>query len=149
MVKCPRCTRKAHRSTCNILEDYYYKTYLDCFKCYHCDTMWSLTYNKSTRNILLSNQLQTANSNRYNHNQLLSYFKDDLDIITEAGFNVLGFTIMQLKSTFIFETKNEAARAYNELEKTGKVQGWWYGLEDFKLAQMNYPDKLLVYYLKE
>lgn len=149
MIKCPRCNREAHKSTCNILDTHYYKTYLDCFKCYHCDTMWSLIYDLLTRNWLLKKQLQTVNFNGYNHNQPVSYFQEELDIIKEAGFNVLGVTIMQLESTFIFETKDEAERAYSALEKTGKVQGWWYGLEDFKFAEKGYPDKLLVHYLKE
>ena len=53
------------------------------------------------------------------------------------GFHPIMFTEMVMEDTWIFETQEEATKAYNKLERDesekwiGKLQGWWYGIDDF------------------
>ena len=56
-----------------------------------------------------------------------------VDIIKENGFNPIGLSYGWFEPVFIFETSEEANRAYNELEDIlkAKVIGLWYGKEEF------------------
>lgn len=58
------------------------------------------------------------------------------------GFNPIMFTELMMEDTFVFETEEEARRAYNTFERRencddmdndyiGKFDGWWYGIDDF------------------
>lgn len=83
----------------------------------------------------------------YNHDYPLEEFKPQLDIIRKKGFKPIGVTQMICEDTFIFETTEEAKKAYETFEQKGdkwigKVVGWWYGKEDFKLAEKDYLEKM-------
>lgn len=65
----------------------------------------------------------------------------DLATLKEAGFNVIGYTIMLCEFTFIFNTDEEARAAHAQFENIpGKsiIQGWWYGKEEFEKAKITY-----------
>lgn len=53
------------------------------------------------------------------------------------GFKPIMFTELMMEDTFVFETEEEARRAYNKFEMDenceyiGKFDGWWYGIDDF------------------
>lgn len=53
------------------------------------------------------------------------------------GFNPIMFTELMMEDTFVFETEDEANRAYRKFERDekeeyiGKFDGWWYGIDDF------------------
>lgn len=58
------------------------------------------------------------------------------------GFKPIMFTELMMEDTFVFETEEEARRAYNTFERKencddmdgdyiGKFDGWWYGIDDF------------------
>jgi hypothetical protein len=84
----------------------------------------------------------------------MEQYLEEIQILKDHGYNPLKATTMTGESTFQFSTKDEARRAYQELEiKKKLLQGWFYG-EDFNdaveeyEAQMSdiYPDfKLKIY----
>ena len=54
------------------------------------------------------------------------------------GFKPIMFTKLMMEDTFVFETEEEAKRAFytfeqdeNTGEYLGKFDGWWYGIDDF------------------
>lgn len=47
--------------------------------------------------------------------------------VIEAHFKPIGICVMVCEETFIFETKEEAERAWEHF----KPEGWWYGIEDW------------------
>ncbi len=72
---------------------------------------------------------------------------DAISIIREAGFNIIGITIMCCEETFIFSTPEEAENAYEYFEENIEQNfsnhrympdGWWYGLIDFQIERMKY-----------
>ena len=84
---------------------------------------------------------------KYNHDRPLEDFEDMLIIIREQGFKPIAVTQMELEDTFVFETDEEADRAYNRLEGPlgykpegleHKVVGWWFGKESFLKSVENY-----------
>lgn len=67
-------------------------------------------------------------------------YLDDLAILFSHGYNPIKVTTMYLETTFAFKTKEEAEKAYQELEIEKKLlQAWWYG-EDFDQAVKDYED---------
>ena len=62
-----------------------------------------------------------------------------LNIIREAGFNPIGICGYACEETFLFNTQEEATKAYNTLERDengyfiGKVMGWWYGFDSLPI----------------
>jgi hypothetical protein len=80
----------------------------------------------------------------------IDYLKDfqlQLDIIKNYGFNPIGFSVLTCEDTFIFETEEEAKKAYHLLERDvnnkwiGKVDGWWYGKENFLTHVKEYEER--------
>lgn len=56
-----------------------------------------------------------------------------LNTVKEAGHSPIGICDWCGEETVIFNTKKEAHRAYQELEKKGKrVYAWWYSKKDFE-----------------
>jgi hypothetical protein len=93
---------------------------------------------------------------RFNHNKTLSDFQSDIDKLKENGYNPIAVSQIYLENTFVFETSNEANKAYQQFEKSRKeekIVGWWYGKEDFEKAVKEYEtendgySKVLVYWL--
>ena len=80
---------------------------------------------------------------KYNHDRPLNDFEDQLKIIREHGFKPISVTQMELEDTFVFETKKEANKAFNELEvpKKYNVVGWWFGKNDFMKAVRKYEKR--------
>ena len=74
---------------------------------------------------------------KYNHDRPLSDFKRQISLITNGGFKLIAVSQMYFEDTFVFETQEEADRAYKTFEDCGvkklsqKAVGWWYGKEDF------------------
>ena len=72
---------------------------------------------------------------------------ESLKIIQEAGFNPIGITTMMCEETFIFNTEEEASKAFEYFETNRRANidkheylpdGWWYGLVDFELYHRKY-----------
>lgn len=93
----------------------------------------------------------------YNHETPLEYYKNNIDILKRHGFNCIGVSQMYLEDTYIFETKEEATKAYRQFERDenenwiGKIAGWWYSKEDFDSTVIEYEKemntKVLIYWL--
>jgi hypothetical protein len=65
-----------------------------------------------------------------------------IQILKSAGYHPIAVTSMMFEDTFVFETKDEAKRAYQELEKEKKqIQGWFYGWPDFLLSMDDHKKK--------
>ena len=86
----------------------------------------------------------------FNHDRPLSSFEESLEIIRSAGFKPIAVTQMMFEDTFVFETDEEATKAYTLLEIGGEVCGWWYGREEFLEEVRDYEKggvKVLIYWL--
>ena len=73
--------------------------------------------------------------------QELRKYYFDLEILKSAGYKPVAVTTMMCENTFVFETKDEADRAFLQFEKHPQgeyISGWWYGREDFKQGLENY-----------
>jgi hypothetical protein len=94
---------------------------------------------------------------KYNHKRSLDTFQEQIEIVKNAGFNPIAVTQLYFEDTFVFETADEANRAYKALEdcEDTKVVGWWYGKEDFEKTVAEYEAKssgewkVLVYWIDE
>ena len=96
---------------------------------------------------------------KFNHNRPLSDFKDDIDKLKANGYNPIAVSQMYFEDTFVFETKEEAEKAYRQFERDeeekwiGEIVGWWYSKEDFEKTVKEYEtendgySKVLVYWL--
>jgi hypothetical protein len=63
-------------------------------------------------------------------------------IMISYGYRPVAITIYNLEETFIFKTKEEAKKCYEELEVEKKlVQGWFYGEEEFEIYRKEYEDE--------
>ena len=88
-----------------------------------------------------------------NHERELDDFQYQINRIKEAGFNLIGVSQIYNEDTFIFETQEEALKAYEALELPNEsdIQGWWYGKERFLETVENYEKefkvKVLTYWL--
>jgi len=87
---------------------------------------------------------------------LPEYYEEQLQHIIDAGFKPIGVSQMAGEDTFIFRHKDEAHKAYEEMEQKymfkpwspdndsdGCVQGWWYGFGDFIKAAEEYEDEFV------
>ena len=96
---------------------------------------------------------------KYNHDRPLSDFQDDIDKLKANGYNPIAVSQMYFEDTFVFETKEEAIKAYHQFESDenekwiGEIVGWWYGREDFEKTVNDYEtenngySKVLVHWL--
>ena len=96
---------------------------------------------------------------KYNHNRPLSDFQNDIDKLKENGYTPIAVSQMYLEDTFVFETKEEAKKAYHQFESDenekwiGEIVGWWYGREEFEKEVNEYEtenngySKVLVHWL--
>lgn len=76
---------------------------------------------------------QIMNNNiEYNHDKPLSYFINNIKIIKNNGFNIIGVSQLYFEDVYIFESNLDATGAYHKFESnTGGIIGWWYSKEDF------------------
>jgi len=64
------------------------------------------------------------------------------DFFSKQGYNLIGFCNFLLENTFIFETRQEAEKAYQEFEKDKQeIFGWWYGKVDFANVRLHFESK--------
>lgn len=77
---------------------------------------------------------------KFNHRRPLKSFSKEIEKIKKAGFNLIGVSQMYFEDVFIFETRDEAEKAYHTFENDmfgnyiGKIVGYWHSREDFKEA---------------
>lgn len=66
----------------------------------------------------------------------ITSFQAEIDIVRNAGFNLIGVTQFMFYTAFIFETHEEAMEAHAALENIDEplVSGWWYGKEELPKA---------------
>lgn len=94
----------------------------------------------------------------YNHDRPVSDFKEDIDKLKSKGFNPIAVTQMYLEDTYVFETNEEATKAYHLFERDenndwiGEMFGWWYGREEFMKTVEEYENnddnlKVLIHWL--
>lgn len=96
---------------------------------------------KEDKEPLVHNCFRILNGNTHARN---------INNIRKFGFKPIGFTVMMCENTFIFETEDEALRAYNKFE-TGKnktkgrrplcIQGYWYSRRDFEAEYSEYKSQ--------
>ena len=72
----------------------------------------------------------------------MEQYLEEIQILRDHGYNPIKVTSIMFETTFAFNTKEEANRAYQELEVEKKLlQAWWYG-EDFDDAVKEYETKM-------
>lgn len=103
--------------------------------------------------------IKQVQSMKNNHNRPLSDFQDDIDTLKSHGYKPIGVSQMYMEDTFIFETSEEANRAYRQFERDedekwiGRIVAWWCGREDFEESVKIYESeckrevKVLVHWL--
>ena len=96
---------------------------------------------------------------KLNHNRPLSDFQSDIDKLKANGYNPIAVSQMYFEDTFVFETNEEATKAYRQFERDekeewiGEIVGWWHGKEDFEKVVKEYEtendgySKVLVHWL--
>jgi hypothetical protein len=93
----------------------------------------------------------------WNHRTPLEYYQEALAKLLDMGFKPIGVSQMECEDVFIFETPEEAIRAYHLFERDqsekwiGEISGWWYGKSAFEEAVKQYEaewgTKVLTYWL--
>ncbi len=66
---------------------------------------------------------------------------ESVEKLRNAGFNPIGITNMLCEETFIFNTDEEAQKAFEYFEKNpvgDVIQGWWYGIVEFEFSRQEY-----------
>jgi len=96
---------------------------------------------------------------KFNHDRTLSDFQSNIDKLKENGFNPIAVSQMYFEDTFVFETEEEAKKAFQQFEIDenekwiGDISGWWYGKEDFIKTVKEYEtendgySKVLIHWL--
>lgn len=96
---------------------------------------------------------------KFNHDRMLSEFQSNIDKLKENGFNPIAVSQMYFEDTFVFETEEEAKKAFQQFEIDenekwiGDISGWWYGKEDFIKTVKEYEtendgySKVLIHWL--
>lgn len=96
---------------------------------------------------------------KFNHDRTLSDFQSNIDKLKENGFNPIAVSQMYFEDTFVFETEEEAKKAFQQFEIDenekwiGDISGWWYGKEDFLKTVKEYEtendgySKVLIHWL--
>jgi len=73
--------------------------------------------------------------------QRFNQAKENLEKLYNAGYNPIAYSVMICEDTFVFETNEEAEKAFAQFETNGTrgniIQGWWYGKEEY--FQKVYP----------
>ena len=71
---------------------------------------------------------------RYNHNESFASFKLKVDLIKNAGFNIIGVSQLYFEVVYIFETQEEALKTFDFFEGHAEniiIVGWWYDKEQY------------------
>lgn len=96
-----------------------------------------------------------------NHKKTIEDFLDYIEALQIEGFNPIAVTQMYFENTFVFETSEEAKKAYHtfEVSEDGKeirrIVGWFYGKDHFIQAVDQYNkdsegySEVLVYWLED
>jgi hypothetical protein len=64
-----------------------------------------------------------------------------LKVLKEHGYNPIGICVIMCEETFVFETSEEAQKAYDEMELEKKlIDGFFYGKVDFEKEVKGLPD---------
>ena len=72
----------------------------------------------------------------------MEQYLEEIQILKDHGYNPIKVTSMMFETAFAFQTKEEADRAYQELEVEKELlQAWWYG-EDFQQAVKEYETEV-------
>jgi hypothetical protein len=75
----------------------------------------------------------------FNTDRNIESFEDSISIIENGGFKPIGVSQIYLEDVFIFETEEEAERAYNTLDKeTNMISAFWY-------SKYNFLDEVIKY----
>lgn len=77
----------------------------------------------------------------------LSRFENPLKLLTDAGFKPIAVSVMTCEDVFVFETDEEAVKAYEQFENTPKgehsiISGWWYGRIEFMESLDEYEKEM-------
>lgn len=96
--------------------------------------------------------VKIINYMEYNHSRTLESFTDSINKIKEYGFNPIGVSQIYFEDTFVFETDEEAKKAFQLLEVEHKVvQGWFYGRDLYEFTVKRYEKerdrKVLTFWL--
>lgn len=84
-----------------------------------------------------------------NHKLELKDFEEAINLLKSNGFNPIGVTQIYMEHTFIFETDEEATKAYELLEvEKREVVGWFYGKEKFLETKKQYESEYIGYFVK-
>ena len=81
---------------------------------------------------------------KFNHNRPLSDFQNDINKLKANGYNPIAISQISFEDTFVFETKEEATKAYRQFERDeeekwiGEIVGWWCSKEDFEKTVKEY-----------
>ncbi len=74
---------------------------------------------------------------QFNHDREIIEFQNNIDLLKSKGYNVIAVTQMCFEDVYVFETNEEATKAYNKFERDedgdwiGEIVGWWYGKDEF------------------
>ncbi len=90
---------------------------------------------------------------KYNHDVSKEEFTPIIEAIKKYGFNPIAVSQMYLEFVFVFNTHEEATKAYNLIELSedeNSPVGFWYGKNEF-LNEVNDYEKggraVLIYWL--
>lgn len=73
----------------------------------------------------------------WNHDRPLSSFQESIDLLIVNGYKPIAVSQLMFEDVFVFETDEEATKAYNQFERNsdgkliGIIVGWWYSKNDF------------------
>jgi hypothetical protein len=75
----------------------------------------------------------------YNHNRALSAFQEQIDLLRSKGFAPIAVSQIFFEDTFVFETSEEAHKAFELCEcSNNEIIGFWYGKSEFLAAVEDY-----------
>ncbi|QQR76944.1 hypothetical protein IPJ63_01650 [Candidatus Nomurabacteria bacterium] len=69
----------------------------------------------------------------------------DLEVLKTHDYKPVAVTTMMCENTFVFETEDEAIRAFEQFEKhpSGEyISGWWYSRESFDSSIKEYAKEV-------
>lgn len=83
---------------------------------------------------------------RFNHNRDLDSFSEELELLKKHGYKPIAVSQLMMEDTFVFETEEEATKAYEQFEVKPKedeaIIGWWHGRESFAKAVECYETQM-------
>lgn len=75
--------------------------------------------------------------------EILNNNRDNISLLKSLGYNPIGVSQMLFEDTFVFETEEEAKKAYEHAEVELKmIQGWFYSKEGYSKAVEDYKERL-------